>query len=66
MWTIEAIKNQLPPVKVLLNGRVFDGKITGRKNNFPMIYVFGTPIGWEFSWEAIQNSLNSGTPLRVD
>lgn len=70
-WTIEKVKEELPKVKVKIGGEKFDGQVYGKKLPYAKVSVFFPPdrvkggfnVDWEFSWQAIVNSLNSGEPL---
>ncbi len=72
-WTIEKVKEELPKVKVKIGGERLDGEVNGRLLPFAKVSVWFPPdkvrkgfyVDWEFSWQAIVNSLNSGEPLLV-
>lgn len=71
MWTPETVKSQLPNVDVRFISAgmpiTISCVVRGRKNKFATVapYEFGSATAWEFSWQAIANSLNSGKPLSV-
>lgn len=66
MWTVEKVKEELPPVKVLVNGKVYAGEIRGRKLDFPTVFfnVNGMEVRGKWAWSTICNCLNNNKPLR--
>lgn len=61
--TINEIKEQLPDVKVNVNGKIETCQIAGRKLDYPSVY---TSIGrFEYSWQAIERAINDNTALKV-
>jgi hypothetical protein len=67
-WTITKVKDELPPVKVRgANGKLFDGYVIGRLNQFATVVVnsdAGTAT-FEFAWGTIANALNAGRTLTL-
>ena len=63
--TIETVKRDLPKVKVNVNGRIVEGRIAGRMNQFPTVWTKDNHQGWEFSWQTIVNCLNNDRALLV-
>jgi hypothetical protein len=59
--TITDLKQQLPEVKVNLNGKLYNGKISGRTLRFPIVRFENYAA--EYSWETILNAVTSGKPL---
>lgn len=64
-WTADSVREDLPDVRVKVMGEVKDARVCGRLNQFAMVYLHGYPASWEFSWDAVAHSLNSGKPLIV-
>lgn len=64
-YTIKEAKENLPDVKVKIGESVFDAKLTGRLNKFATVYLKGSTTPYEFSWNTIVNSLNTGKPLLI-
>jgi hypothetical protein len=62
-WSAETVRQDLPDVKVKLDGRILDCRTCGRLNEFATVFVHGYAMQWQFSWHAIAHSLNSGRPL---
>jgi hypothetical protein len=61
MWTIQKVKDELPPIKARWNGNIYDAKISGRKADFPMVTIWINKrdyITCEFAWQTLVNSLN--------
>lgn len=67
---IEEIKEKLPSVKVKIGGKVWEGRISGRKEKFATVIV---PLGtypatfgpYQYAWETIKRHLDTGKPLTV-
>ena len=64
MYTIESVKQDLPAVKIRINGKIVEGSVKGRKNRFATVRYEN--YQWDFAWETIVRALNNDTPLRVD
>jgi hypothetical protein len=58
------VKLYLPEVKVLVNGEIVTGQVTGTMEDWSTVIVNG--VNYEFRWQTIANSLNSGKPLRIE
>jgi hypothetical protein len=63
MWTIDMVKDSLPPVRIRIGTQHYTGTIAGRCLPFATVYV--EEIGYPFSWHAITRALNTDTPLYV-
>lgn len=66
-WTIARVKDELPDVPVLYQGKVYKGQLRGRKMDFPRVYfvVDGKhAFDAEWSWQTIVDCLNNGGSLR--
>jgi len=64
--TIAEIKEQLPDVKVKLYGRIVTGQLAGRKLDYPTVHLRTCPpSSFQYSWETIQHSINTDTPLTI-
>lgn len=71
MWTIEAVKRDLPNVLIKIGRKVATGRVSGRLNRFATVTVdncfrHGSNPPWmdfHFSWDAIVRSLNTNSPL---
>ena len=63
MWTIDTVKDALPPVRIRLGTQDYTGKITGRLLPHAMVYVGET--GYPFSWHTVTRALNTGRALYV-
>jgi hypothetical protein len=75
--TIDEIKTNLPMLQVkvkLPDNNVVVGRISGRKLQFPKVYIPGYGIhyhkvyafqSWEFTWSAIEHAINNDTALIV-
>lgn len=65
-WTVERVKDELPDMPVLYQGKVYQGQLRGRKMDFPKVYftVNGHELNAEWSWQTIVNCLNNGGSLR--
>lgn len=64
IWTVERVKEELPKVKVRVNGIVVEANVSGRKLAFTKVWTKENHEGWEYSWAAIVRSLNDDRPLR--
>jgi hypothetical protein len=66
-WTITLVKDRLPDVHVQLpDGRVLLGTVRGREEPFAQVYVEpsrGVSCQYEYSWDSLVWSLNTGRPL---
>lgn len=70
-WTLCRVRDELPKVSVLIDGKTYEGRIHGPRLRFPMVRIIGAgpladalgPI--EFSWDTIVGALNAGRPLRA-
>lgn len=64
--TIETVRQNLPKVQVKLdNGKIITANISGRKCAFATVWTKNNHEGWQFSWQAIVNSLNNEKPLII-
>jgi hypothetical protein len=63
MWTIDMVKDVLPPVRIRIGTQHYTGTIAGRALPYAMVYVGET--GYPFSWHTITRALNRGTALYV-
>lgn len=63
--TIESVKETLPKVQVKVDGKIITANVSGRRNRFATVWTKQNMDGWEFAWQTIVNSLNSGKPLNV-
>jgi hypothetical protein len=63
--TIDEIKEKLPDVKVKVFGEVYNGMLSGREKQFPLVYVFELRQSYAFSWHAIYRAVNNNTALIV-
>lgn len=63
MLTIKEIKEQLPDVKIRVNGKVETGKVRGRALQYAVVFVGDN--SWEYSWEAMQRAVNKNRILEV-
>lgn len=64
-WTVDAVKDCLPLVKVEISGKIFPAVTSGRKNRFCGVYVPQSEYRFEFAWETVARSLNNNMPLLV-
>ena len=79
-WTPADVREYLPDVKVRFSGvlplsngtkqtinvpQVIDCITCGRLNEFATVRVHGYALSWQFSWDAIARSLNTGKPLQA-
>lgn len=65
--TIDEIKRDLPTVYVKIFNTNIPAAISGRQLKYPIVHTsfMGNNLSWEFSWEAIQHSINTNTALIV-
>ena len=63
-WTAESVKEKLPDVPVKFNGKVYIGRVLGRKNRFATVSI-DDGREWEWNWETIATALNNGWELRA-
>lgn len=65
--TIADVKNQLPDVKIKFAGKIHSARIAGRENKFATVWfrIDGDLIDFEYSWNAILHSVQTGNPLTV-
>ena len=63
--TIKEAKQNLPDVRINVQGRTHKGRTIGRLNPFAIVLVDfdGIDIPLQFSWEAIARSVTYGTIL---
>ena len=67
-YTMAELKDELPCVSVLHNGRHFIGRILGRMNQFATIDVRPTDdniITAEFSWQSVLRAKNGQRSLSL-
>lgn len=73
-WTIARVKSELPDVRLQIGRKIVSARLSGRLNQFATVSTTndfprrGVPLfaDWEFSWETIARSLNSGRALQID
>ena len=65
-WTAQRVKEELPDVDILVDGRVYHMIVRGRQLPFAHVQPFdvGSAVVYEFSWQTIADCLNKGVPLR--
>ncbi len=63
-WTAQRVKDELPRVDVLLNGKLLPGRVLGRMNRFATVH-FGNHMYFEWAWDTIASCLNRRVPLRT-
>lgn len=63
--TIESVKAELPNVQIKIGKQIVTANVIGRKMPFARVWNRDNMDGWEFSWQAIVNSLNNDTPLTI-
>ena len=68
-WTTQRVKEYLPDVSVLAEGRgISTAQMSGRKNAFASIWpgrCAQFPDGIEVSWQTIADCLNADKPIRI-
>lgn len=66
-WTVERVKDELPDVQVLVDGKSYRMIVRGRKLPFAQVRPFevGSAVQYEFAWSTIADCLNRGVPLRA-
>lgn len=65
-WTVEKVKQDLPPVTVKLeSGKIVAGTVSGRRNKYPTVHTKCNQTGWEFGWGTVVRALNNNRPLKV-
>lgn len=64
-YTIEKVKDELPSITVNWNGKLTQGVVCGRNNQFATVRSFDGAVSWEFSWATIVRALNDGRALIV-
>ncbi len=71
-WTVAAIKEQLPNIKVRIGKKVVTGRISGRQRQFATVSVTNTGtlhrgnqiwIDREVAWETLVHCLNVNRPV---
>jgi hypothetical protein len=76
MKTVAEVKNELPDVKILWEGRTYWARVTGRLNRFAGVSPYQPVDGrkrvriimgpvFEFAWETVTNAVNKGTTLQA-
>ena len=68
VWTVEEIKEELPCVSVLFQGRHYIGRVSGRLCRFATVWVKPTDdqdIYAEYSWEAVTRAKNGNHSLSL-
>jgi hypothetical protein len=73
LYTVDNVKESLPDVQIRISNEltndVVTAKVTGRKNPVATVSVSPATLAvsewrdWQFSWEAVVHSLNTGEPL---
>jgi hypothetical protein len=73
-WTVAQVKAKLPAVRVRVGKRnIVDARLSGRLNQFATVSITnnfprsGVPLfaDYQFAWETIAHSLNTGQPLSL-
>lgn len=69
--SMDKVKRDLPYVKVRLNGRTFDGKLSGRLNEQATVSLgYSTSlrdwVDFHFSWETVTRAVLENRTLRAD
>ncbi len=65
-WTVADVKEELPEVKVLVESHnIARAKVYGRSLDFASVMLLEDGRHFEFSWDTIARSLNTGRPLRI-
>ena len=64
MWTIDKVKEDLPDVRVLVKGKEYRGRVSGRRLDFPVVSVPEIGVHEEFSWAAICRAINDNYCLK--
>lgn len=65
-WTADSVREQLPDVRCLFDGREYPGTVRGRKLEFAQVHINNGPLHCEFTWSAIAHSLNRNAPLNME
>ncbi len=66
MWTAERVKEELPNVSVLVESHnLARGWVHGRSLDFAEVFLPSDGRHFQFAWDTIAKSLNSGKPLRI-
>jgi hypothetical protein len=62
-----ATARQADSVPVKCNGKIYNGSISGKLNDFARISILvgDTCVSFEFAWSTIAHALNTDKPLRV-
>jgi hypothetical protein len=66
-WTVQRVKDELPDVDILVDGRKYCMTVYGRQLQFAIVRPFecGSAVEYTFSWQTIADCLNKGVPLRA-
>lgn len=66
-WTIESVKNELPGVPVLVDGKRRKARIVGRMNKWATLLIdpTGIPIEFAVAWTTIVSVLNRESTVRL-
>jgi hypothetical protein len=76
MWTIETVKRDLPKVHIRKHGKIYDGKLTGRLNQFASVSICGQVVNGryvpmmgeirEYAWDTVTRILNANGVFNFD
>jgi hypothetical protein len=58
-WTVEMVKECLPSVGIIVEGKEYTGFVQGRQLAFPKVWVKILGRDFEYSWQTIVNALNN-------
>ena len=64
-WTPQDVRDELPMVHVLFNGKTYEARVIGRLNDFATVWSYALDRSWEYSWKTIANALNDHKYLRA-
>ncbi len=65
-WTGADVREYLPDVLLVHNARVVNARVCGRLNQFATVFIHGYHYSWQFAWDTIAHSINTGKPLNAD
>ena len=73
-WTAALVREKLPTVRVKYGNKIFDGRVTGRLNQFATVTIYaelgphlrGTPwMDFHVAWETLADCLDENTCVLV-
>lgn len=66
-WTAARVREELPKISCLADGKKIVGTISGRCNKWATVHLDGMQPGngYMFSWDTLANCLNSGRLARI-